>query len=295
MNHTRNILLGACAAAGLGIILFAVGLRMTGAGPVLSSLSSLSSLPQLIPNELSAAAAPVEQSYPITDAFSALKVQTLSSDVELIRASDGATRVESRHGDNVTETVEVTGGVLTVRHEQKHGAASFGGTQDRVTIYLAGDAYDKLTVDTASGDVNVPDRFTFSSAAILTASGEVEFAAQCGDLSVTAVSGDVEVRRVHAQHATFSSVSGKVQLKELTVDGDLAANTVSGDVELERCDAGRLKIGTTSGEVEGTLLTPKAFSASTTSGKVDVPASVSGAGACDVRTVSGDIELRVAS
>lgn len=284
--NTRNVLLGACAAAGVGIVLFAAGLRMTGTAFAKTELTGL--LPTV------SSAQTVEQSYTPDGPFSGVKARTFSGDVKLLRAQDGVSRVESRHGENVTETVTVDGGVLTIRHEQKNGP-SFGNSHDSVTIYLAADAYDTLSVETASGDVDVPAQFAFQSASVATSSGEVEFAAQCGELTVATVSGDAKVRGVHAQRAVLSSVSGKIELKELTADGDLEIGTVSGDVELHRCDAKQLKITTTSGEVEGTLLSPKAFSVHTTSGKAEVPASVSGAGACEVQTVSGDIELRVAS
>ncbi len=285
--NMRNTLLGACAAAGVGIVLFAAGVHMMGTGFAKAGFW------RLIPNSISAVPS-VEQSYTLTDPFSDIKARTLSGDVRFLRSEDGISHVESRHSENIIETVQVENGVLTIRHEQKNGSV-FGAVQDSVTVYLAADAYDTLSVETASGDVDVPAQFTFSSAAFTTASGKVEFAAQCAELAVAAVSGDAKVSGVHAQRATLSSVSGKIELEGLTADGDIALNTISGDIELDRCDAKQLKIGTTSGEVEGTLLSPKAFSTRTTSGKIDVPASVPGAGACEIQTVSGDIEVRVVS
>ncbi len=285
--NTRNTLLGACAAAGVGIVLFSAGLHLSGAR---FQRFTPDGLVDMMATMAEAPASVERGSYSVEDSFSGVEVHTAGGDVRFVRASDGADRVEAPEG----ATVEVSGGVLTVR-QPKQSVMTFGITRDDVTVYLSADAYQTLSVDTASGSTEVPEWLTFSDAAVSTVSGEILLAAQCDALKLSTVSGDVKVRDVRAHSAAISSTSGDVELESLTVDGGMEIKTVSGDVELERCDAGRLTISTTSGEVEGTLLTPKAFSVNTASGKVDVPASVSGAGACDVHTVSGDIELRVLS
>lgn len=56
------------------------------------------------------------------------------------------------------------------------------------------------------------------------------------------------------------------------------------------CDAGSIYIEMTTGGVECSFLTPKAVSAHTTTGSVDVPDSDSG-GSCEIKTTTGDIEV----
>lgn len=281
--NTRKILLGACAAAGVGIVLFFAGLQISGARfPFYTSdgFAAASSV-------LTTAAT---QSYAVEGTFSGIDAHTLGGDVRFARADDGVNRVEALENT----TVEVNGGILKIR-QPKQSFALFGTPRDNVTIYLAGDAYDTLDVGTASGDVDLPEWLTFSDVKIAAVSGEVKIDAQCGTMKVSSVSGDIKARGIRAQSAEFTSTSGEIELKSLTVEDDLKISTISGDIELDRCDAGRMTLGSTSGEIEGTLLSPKAFSAHTSSGKLKVPESTAGAGACEIKTVSGNVSLRIAS
>ena len=114
-----------------------------------------------------------------------------------------------------------------------------------------------------------------------------------GAVKTNTTSGDTEITGALIQSLKAETVSGDVDLERTTASGAIEINTTSGDVDLESVDAASLNILTTSGEVEGSLLSGKNFSASSTSGRVNVPASTPNAGACTVSTTSGSIRLTV--
>ena len=89
------------------------------------------------------------------------------------------------------------------------------------------------------------------------------------------------------------STSGDTDFEHTIVSGAVTVDTTSGDIDLERSDAASLTLSTVSGEVEGTLLSAKNFSVSSTMGRVSVPASNPSAGPCNVTTTSGDVRLAV--
>jgi hypothetical protein len=279
MNR-RNILLIAGAVIGIGVLAVLAGLSLTHFNP--KSVMPTSRV--------------IEQAYPIDGTVVGLDVQTLSGDVELVLVHDGAARVESRHSENVAETFEVKNGVLTLKQKSSgKSILNFGeDIQDGVTLYLTEDAYSSLNVATASGDVKVSEALSFEKAALATASGDVSFAAKCGELSAATASGDVLLRGVLAERINLATASGEVEMENTSATEKLSVETVSGDVKLSSCDAAELELHSTSGDIEGTLLTPKDFDVKTVSGKIEVPAGVSGAGRCIIETVSGDVELRVA-
>jgi DUF4097 and DUF4098 domain-containing protein YvlB len=62
---------------------------------------------------------------------------------------------------------------------------------------------------------------------------------------------------------------------------------------LDAVDAETLILKATSGDVEGTLLSAKKFVTDTTSGEIRVPKSDESAGICEIKTVSGDVQIRV--
>lgn len=258
----------------------------------------------------------VEASQTVTEEFSGITVECSDCDVQLLPSSDGSCRIDSKIGQRQKLTVSVKGGVLKVKCEDTRKwyelfGFHFGSTV--LKLYLPKEAYEKLTVSTASGDVAVGAPFSFTEASLRTASGELSFTAQAeasltletasGDVTVkglsgeakiqiSTASGDIDISRVTCAGCTVNSASGEVDLEDVILSGRMQIHSVSGDVELERCDAGSISIHTTSGDVEGTLLTGKQFKTRTASGDVRVP-SDSGSGACEIKTASGDIEIKV--
>ena len=202
----------------------------------------------------------------------------------------------------------------------------------KVTIYLPERAYDDLYIRTASGDVDVPGDFSFAQAEVDGVSGSIRFvasvegelllksvsgsiqvggvapealtvestsgsvtveAAEVGEaFSCKTVSGDQRINRVTCQNVSIYSTSGSVTASDLIASEHIGMEAVSGSLKLERCDADTLWLKTVSGDVTGTLRTEKTFLASTVSGSVHVPDTAVG-GVCEVKTVSGSIQLDV--
>lgn len=279
--NTRNVILLACAIIGVGIAACVTGLGMKGFNVKALSTSNC-----------------VEQEYSFSEPITGIRLKTTSCDVELVRTNEAAARIVSRHSEYLTETAEVRGGVLTLEQKQNKSFDSFFSFNldfdEKVTVYLPGNEYDSLDIATASGDVSVPSDFKFKTINTATASGTVALLASCGDINIAAASGDVTLGAKSADSVSIATASGKVKLDGTVISGRLAIKTISGDIELDRCDAGEIGIDTTSGEVEGLLLSGKQFSVKTTSGEVEVPGDTAGAGRCEIHTVSGDVELRVA-
>ncbi len=274
---------------------------------------------------------------PIEAPFTALEVHGASGNVTVLRADDGACRVECEQTDRVRFSAAVTDGTLRIALEDNrrwYDHIGFFWHALSVTVYLPGDAYDSLQLTSTSGDIRVEEGFAFGAAALETASGAVAFSGTVegaltvqttsgdavvadttcetlfasstagevtlrgvtltGVLTLSTVSGDQTLETVTAGELTASATSGNLRTQDLRINGQLDAETVSGDVRLTQSDAASLRIGTTSGDVNGSLLSPKAFATHTTSGDVDVPQSVQGAGLCEVTTTSGDITFRTA-
>ena len=74
----------------------------------------------------------------------------------------------------------------------------------------------------------------------------------------------------------------------------LNATAQSGNITLEKSDAGELTLKASSGNITGSVLTEKIFLAESSSGRINVPKSVSG-GRCEITTGSGNIDLRIST
>ncbi|MGD1048717.1 MAG: DUF4097 family beta strand repeat-containing protein [Candidatus Krumholzibacteriaceae bacterium] len=186
---------------------------------------------------------------------------------------------------------------------------------DRNVIALLMQRYEALSVDvnvmvpaeldvkiiTASGDVQLAS--VAGPSEITTASGSVE-ATGVGKLKIDASSGDMTVSGV-AGNAFLSSASGDIEAHH--VSGDAAVRSASGDITLSEI-GGDLTAASTSGDVtvngvrgivfSGTSGSARftgvrgQVSASAASGDVEVTAAPVSAVNYEIRTSSGQIELK---
>ncbi len=257
----------------------------------------------------------VTKNYPVSGSFSSVSVTDYYADVQLRASRDGSVSVTTRDTQDVTHTVQVVNGTLTIsRPEPSLGERIFhDDNEPSVVIYLPAGDYGALTVNTTSGDVESSGQLNFATANLTTTSGDIEIAGSvtqslvcttttgdvevnspaAGAVQISTNTGDAELTGVSAQSLSIHTNTGDADLERTVAAGAIEISTTTGDIELERSDAASLTLSTTSGDVEGSLLTGKTFSASSTSGRVSVPASTPGAGACNVSTTSGSIRLTV--
>lgn len=278
------------------------------------------------------------RTYEVRESFQHIEIRDVDCDVRLLPADDGQCRVTCVESDKIVNTVEVKDGVLTVtRQDNRRWYERMGiwwsGDAD-VTVYLPEREYQSIVLKTVSGEIDVPEDFTFTTADTATTSGDISFLARttggltlkstsgkitaggadggpvraftvsgdvrlsdtaAAELSVKTTSGEVKLSRVTARELEITTTSGEIELNSVRAEGDARLESVSGDVELRDFDAAGIAIKTTSGEVGGTLLSSKNFVTSTTSGSVRVPASDPSAGTCNIKTTSGDIKFEIST
>ena len=258
----------------------------------------------------------VTKNYPVSGSFSSVSVTEYYADVQLRASRDGSVSVTTRDTQDVTHTVQVVNGTLTIsRPEPSLGERIFHDDDDdpTVIVYLPAGDYGSLTVNTTAGDIESAGQLNFASANLTSTAGDIDITGSvtqslvcttttgdvevnspaAGAVQISTNTGDAELTGVSAQSLSIHTNTGDADLERTVAAGAIEISTTTGDIELERSDAASLTLSTTSGDVEGSLLTGKTFSASSTSGRVSVPASTPGAGACNVSTTSGSIRLTV--
>ena len=258
----------------------------------------------------------VTKNYPVSGSFSSVSVTDYYADVQLRASRDGSVSVTTRDTQDVTHTVQVVNGTLTIsRPEPNLGQRIFHDDDDdpTVIVYLPAGDYGSLTVNTTAGDIESAGQLNFASANLTSTAGDIDITGSvtqslvcttttgdvevnspaAGAVQISTNTGDAELTGVSAQSLSIQTNTGDADLERTVAAGAIEISTTTGDIELERSDAASLTLSTTSGDVEGSLLTGKTFSASSTSGRVSVPASTPGAGACNVSTTSGSIRLTV--
>ena len=260
-----------------------------------------------------------------------------SADFILLPSENNTCRVECAENETVHYVVTTENSVLHIRRADSRTVFSFfkfyrALRSEPVRVYLPQDAYKSLEVKVTSGDIAVPAGYTFDTASLHSASGDIACCAECGALSGQAASGDITLKDTscgtlalgtasgavtllnikNESGGSIETASGKVSLENAecaalhintasggvdlthTVSADvMEIGTASGSIHFENCDAASLSLDSMSGSMVGTLNTGKAFRAQSRSSKVDVPFDT-GEGTCKVSTLSGSIRIKIA-
>lgn len=203
----------------------------------------------------------------------------------------------------------------------------------KITLYLPKAQYDTLVIDGTTGDVDVPMGFTFGTVDISLTTGDINlFSDVTGMIKTKATTGDITFKNISAASIDLELTTGDVALENIVCGGNISVDVSTGEVHLndvtchnltgngttgnmslvnviasgkitfvintgdvifERSDAAELEITTSTGDVTGTLLTPKIFITSTSTGRIDVPETTEG-GVCKITTSTGKIIIDIA-
>ena len=257
-----------------------------------------------------------EKTYEVSEDFDKISIDIIEGDIILARSTDGKCRVDCKERERFGYSVSVVDGTLrieTMDGRKWYDHISIGNFDRTMTVYLAAEQYDSIEIDATTGDVRVPEDFSFGTAKVRITTGDVKWQAEASEeLSVKTTTGDISISGASPKKLQLKSTTGKIALAKIkceTADikggsGDCAlagvvayenlnVSLTTGDIELRDCDARSLSIEATTGDIEGTLLSGKIFSASTTTGDVRVPSDSEG-GSCKIKTTTGDIYIRIA-
>ena len=268
----------------------------------------------------------------ITESFDNISINVDTADVRFAQSQDGKCTVVCKENSKAKHSVSVTDGTLTVQYQNElkwYENIGINVEKRCITLYLPQTAYSSLTVDSDTGDVEMPAPFTFQNASVTTDTGDISWKATVvNSLSLAVDTGDIEVKNINANPLTIESNTGDVELSgvecttlSVTTDtgkvdltnvrcqnlsiktdtGDVECENViaiekitvetdTGDVELNDCDGSELWIKTDTGDVSGRLLTDKHYICKSSTGKVRVPDTIGGR--CEITTDTGDIYFR---
>ncbi len=274
----------------------------------------------------------VSKEYEFKDRIESIYVDADTADVTFKASGNDECRVEAYEEDKMPHNVQVKDGKLTIRVEDNRkwyehiNIFSFGSP--KLTVYLPEKAYTALGIELSTGDVVIPDDFSFGEIDITTSTGDVSCEAsseeglkigcstgsiklksvKAGNLILSVTTGHIDVSdakieknisiEVSTGRSSLSNVTcenfetegstGNLSMKNVIVSGAVKIERSTGNVELEKCDASELYIKTSTGRVSGSLLTDKVFITSSDTGKIDVPKTISG-GRCEITTDTGNI------
>ena len=278
----------------------------------------------------------VTNEYKISETFDKFDIKTNVANVVFEKSSDGSTKVVCEERSKQYHTVEVVNDTLTIKPVDElkwyERIFNFDFKKRQVTVYVPEGTYGDLKIDSDTGNIKLPNNFSFTSLDVEIDTGDVninsevtgnvkvhshtgditlsdmnptelDIKASTGDflakdvnvtgaVKVKTSTGKVKLNNFKAASLDANTNTGKVILTNTVITGNLKVKTDTGDVFFEDCDANSIKVETDTGDVRGTFLSDKVIYAQSKTGRVNVPRLTSG-GMCEIDTDTGDITISI--
>ena len=273
--------------------------------------------------------------YRINETFTNISVVTDTADIAFAISESAETKVVCYEQKSGKHTVTATDGTLCIAVADtskwyEHIGINFG--TPTITVYIPQGEYGSLSIQSDTGDINIPADLTFESIDIRESTGDViNCASASGSVKIRTSTGNIQIENIAAAMLDLSVSTGRVTVTDTVCKNDITVavstgqgnlrgircrNVVStgstgdlylrdviaaerlsikrstGDVTLDSCDAGEIYIETDTGHVSGSLLSDKVFITSTDTGNIHIPKTNNG-GRCEITTSTGNIKITV--
>ena len=258
------------------------------------------------------------KTYEVNELFDNISIDVPSCDINFVLSKNGQCKVDCYDTEKAEYSATVKDKTLTVTTSDEDSSwtdrlSSFSLESPKMTVYLPENEYKQLSITTATGDVNLPADFSFDGVDVDCSTSDVDCSASAvKDMKIHSTTGDVNLSSLSADNVDISVTTGDVALEGIKTKGDLSVKTTSGDISLtdtiseksfslegvtcdvifDKCDAAQITATTTTGDITGTLRSDKSFTATSSSGDVDIPNPCEG-GKCELTANTGDINIRI--
>ncbi len=197
-----------------------------------------------------------------------------TADIRFIPTGEGeGASVVCYEKQNERHTVSVKDGVLTVektdtRKWYEHIGIGFGSP--RITVSLPAGAYSALSIESSTGDVEIPEAFGLETLTVTQTTGDVVCRASvkggvtsirtttgdiqvsgitAGDVILRTTTGDIRVENSSVKTLELSVTTGRTALSSVTCEGDLSLRTTTGKSELLDVTCKTLRSGGDTGDL----------------------------------------------
>ena len=211
--------------------------------------------------------------YEITDYFTDITVKTQTADLCFVPWEEEHCKVVCYEEEKVKHTVTVQKNTLVIdvtdtREWYEHMGMSFEAAE--LTVYLPKKQYDALEIEGDTGDVELPEDFTFEKGKVKTDTGKITWKATVINRLVI----ETDTGKVNVDTDTFERLEIKTSTGDVSVDSVAVAYLVS--------------VETGTGEILLNNINCRSFSVETNTGKVYIKDTVAGLNGT-ILTQTGDV------
>lgn len=234
--------------------------------------------------------------YEIKEAFENISIDTYTADIVFEYSDDKNCRVECYEETNVTHSVTVENGTLTVDLIDERSANGLMGYiginfgSPKVTVYLPNNKYANLLINGDNSDVKIPDNFIFNDVNISLTTGNVDFCASSSETTkINTSTGDISVNNISVGALDIRVTTGTVKASNINSNGDVAVNVATGKTYLSQIQCKNVITSGSTGDISlDNVIAKEKFSIERSTGEVKF--TDSDAAEIFAKTNTGDVK-----
>ncbi len=277
-----------------------------------------------------------DNEYEFNEEVQDIKINTNLANIQFLPSSNSKTKVILHEQRNLHHSTKLENQTLTINVEDTRKWYDYINNitfeTPNITVYLPENLYGNLSINTATGSIEIPENFKFESINLATKTGSIKnYASADSNITLKTDTGAILVEKVMANTIESSTLTGKVNIANVTCQSEIkisistgktnltnikSKNIISngntgsillenviasekisierqtGNVKFKDSDAKEIYVNTTTGSIKGNLLTDKTFFTQSKTGSVDVPKTISEE-RCEINTITGSIKITV--
>lgn len=236
----------------------------------------------------------VEAVKTLDEDFENIDINTRTADITFLEAEDGVCKVVSYDSEKIRYDVYVEGGTLKIKTVDERKWFERISIRDVATlrVYLPKSAYSALSIDESTGNISIPEIFSFENVNIELSTGNTElYASVTGHIDIDGSTGSVYVKDINCGSLGIEVSTGNVSLKNVECAGKVEIEVSTGRVQLDDVNLGSLETEGDTGNFSAQNITSSdSISVERDTGKVNIQNATVG-GDLVTETDTGDISL----
>ena len=255
--------------------------------------------------------------YEIDEYFNKLSLNATTAEIVFAASDDENCKVICYEPEKLKHSVTVKDETLiikTVDTQKWYDYIGISFENPKIMIYLPENReYTSLLINTDTGNVEIPNNFTFENIEITggtadvicqaSASKLIEISTGTGDIEINSAAsgediymktdtGKIRLTDADCRNLKAKSSTGSITIKNTMAMDAFSIKNITGDIIFENSDAAQIFVKTDTGNVMGSLVSEKVFITETKTGDVKVPKTTTG-GKCEITTNTGNIAIDI--
>ena len=175
----------------------------------------------------------ISKTYEINGEFDELDLELEEADFNLYLSTDGTNKALCLEKENISFNVEVVNNTLKIKENNKKVIEFINISNPEISLFLTKNTFNKLNLNYDTGDIDIPDAFTFNNVIIKGHTGDINFMGKVNDnLDIELSTGNISVYKTILFNTKLVCSTGNINVNETLINGNLTTKVSTGKTEI---------------------------------------------------------------